>query len=151
MSAPETTSAGSSDQVWTLEQFPEQLAMLSLGPGAEVPAWAESSSIFSVTATAQGTTVVCASRNVPTKAVSIKPLTGFAIKGPLAPGRTGVLVSVLTPLAEAEIPAYTVSTYQTGWVLVPKAQADAAAEEWRRRGHTVTPAVPFTPTRKGKK
>ena len=30
----------------TLEQFPEKLTVVRLGPGAEVPAWAESSSLF---------------------------------------------------------------------------------------------------------
>jgi hypothetical protein len=37
---------------YRLSRYPETLAVLKLGPGAEVPAWAESSSIFSVTATA---------------------------------------------------------------------------------------------------
>ncbi|WP_235738739.1 ACT domain-containing protein [Nocardioides alcanivorans] len=140
--------SAAAEQIWTLEQFPEQLAVVSLGPGAEVPAWAESSSIFSVTATAHGTTVVCAGRNVPNKAVSHKPLTGFAIKGRVDLNLTGVLVGLLTPLAEAEIPVFTVATYDTDWILVPKERAEAAAEEWRRRGHTVAPAVPVKPNRK---
>ena len=42
---------GPDRSTFTLEQFPEKLAVVRLGPGAEVPAWAESSSLFSVTAT----------------------------------------------------------------------------------------------------
>ena len=34
----------------TLHQFPEKLAVLKLAAGADVPAWAESSSLFSITA-----------------------------------------------------------------------------------------------------
>ena len=34
------------------------------------------------------------------------------------------------------------STYDTDWILVPFERADAAAEEWRRRGHAVGPATP---------
>ena len=39
----------------TLQQFPEKLVVARLAPGAEVPDWAESSSLFSVTATATET------------------------------------------------------------------------------------------------
>jgi hypothetical protein len=40
------------------------------------------------------------------------------------------------------VPVFCVSTYDTDWVLVPAAKAGAAADAWRRRGHTVAPAVP---------
>jgi hypothetical protein len=129
-----------------LNQFPETLAVVRLGPGSEVPAWAESSSVFSVTATATETSVVCAGRNVPTKSVHHKPFTAFAVEGPLDFALTGVLVELLTPLAEEEISVFTLSTFDTDWLLVPTADADRAAEAWRRRGHDVEPAVPTTPS-----
>ncbi|MFC4786102.1 ACT domain-containing protein [Nocardioides sp. MAHUQ-72] len=136
-----------------LNQFPETLAVVRLGPGSEIPAWAESSSIFSVTATATETSVVCAGRSVPTKAVHHKPFTAFAVEGPLDFALTGVLVELLTPLAEAEISVFTLSTFDTDWVLVPTADAARAAEAWRDAGHEVEAAVPVTPSsgRKGKK
>jgi hypothetical protein len=37
---------------YALEQFPEKLAVVKLPAGAEIPTWAESSSLFSITATA---------------------------------------------------------------------------------------------------
>ncbi|QCC77159.1 hypothetical protein [Nocardioides daphniae] len=70
------------EQTYTLEQYPEQLAVVRFGPGAAIPPWAESSSIFSVTATATETSVVCAARNVPTKARHERSFTAFAVKGP---------------------------------------------------------------------
>ena len=129
-----------------LNQFPETLAVLKLGPGTDVPAWAESSSVFSVTATATETSVVCAGRNVPKKAVHQKPFTAFEVEGPLDFALTGVLVELLTPLAEEEISVFTISTFDTDWLLVPAQDADRAAEAWRRRGHEVAPAVPATPS-----
>src|SRR5690606_32555116 len=86
-----------------LAVYPETLAVVRLGPGAEVPSWAESSSIFSITATASETSIVCAARSVPGKAVAQKPFTAFAVEGPLDFGLTGVLVELLTPLAEEQI------------------------------------------------
>ena len=134
-----------------LNRFPETLAVVRLGPGTEVPAWAESSSVFSVTATATETSVVCAARSVPGKSAHQKPFTAFAVEGPLDFALTGVLVELLTPLAEAEISVFTLSTYDTDWILVPVADADRAAEEWRRRGHDVESAVPAKPSRKSKR
>ena len=130
---------------YTLEQFPERLAVVRLGPGADVPAWVESSSLFSVTATARETSIVCAGRNVPKKARHEGPFTAFAVVGPLDFGLTGVLVELLTPLAEAEISVFTISTYDTDWMLVPFGRAHEAAEAWRGLGHEVAPAVPVTP------
>ena len=130
-----------------LSRYPETLAVVKLGPGSELPAWAESSSILSITATATETSVVCAARNVPTKSVHQRPFTAFEVEGPLDFGLTGVLVELLTPLAAAGISAFTLSTYDTDWILVPGGAADRAAEEWRGSGHAVEAAVPH-PTRR---
>lgn len=132
----------SADQTFSLDRFPEKISVVRLAPGAEVPEWAESSSLFSITATALETSLVCASRSVPKKAVQAGPFTAFAVQGPLDFGMTGVLVALLTPLAEAGISVFTFSTYDTDWMLVGLNDADRAAEEWRRHGHTVAPAVP---------
>ncbi len=132
-------------QTFTLEQFPEKLAVVRLGPGAEVPSWAESSSLFSVTATALQTSVVCAMRSVPKKAKQAGPFIAFAVKGPLDFALTGVLATLLQPIAVAEISVFTLSTFDTDWILVPINDAERAAEEWRRSGHEVALAVPVTP------
>ena len=139
-----------STTTYTLQQFPEKLAVVKLPPGAEIPEWAESSSLFSITATATETSLVCAGRNVPTKQVAHKGMTAFAVMGTLDFSQTGVLAALLAPLAEAEISVFTISTYDTDWILVPVAKAEDAAEAWRRQGHTVDLAVPVKPTRKKK-
>ena len=131
-----------------LSRYPETLAVVKLGPGTEVPAWAESSSIFSVTATATETSVVCAARSVPAKSVHQRPFTAFEVQGPLDFALTGVLAQLLAPLAAAEISVFTLSTFDTDWILVPGDRADEAAEEWRRAGHDVVAAVPTEPSRK---
>jgi uncharacterized protein len=129
----------------TLHQYPEKLVVASLQPGAEVPAWAESASLFSISATATETTIVCAGRSVPAKVRKHGPLTAFAVVGPRDGSLTGVVHALLGPLAEAEVSAFTFSTYPTDWILVPTDRAEAAAEEWRRRGHTVLAAPVAAP------
>lgn len=137
-----------SGQSYELEQFPETLAVVRLAPGAEIPTWAESSSIFSITATSTETSLVCAARGVPPKSAHHGPLTGFAVKGPLDLALVGVLHGLLGAMVEEEISVLTLSTYDTDWILVPEADADRAAEAWRRQGHAVAPATTATPARK---
>jgi hypothetical protein len=131
-----------------LNRYPETLAVVRLGPGTEVPKWAESSSLFSITATATETSIVCAARSVPTKSVHQRPFTAFEVEGPLDFALTGVLAELLAPLAAAEISVFTLSTFDTDWILVPGDKADQASEEWRRSGHEVAAAVPAKPSRK---
>lgn len=134
---------------YSLVRFPETLAVVQLGPGAEIPTWAESSSVFSITATATETSIVCAARSVPAKARHHKPYTAFAVQPEegsadfdLSSGVTGVLVALLTPLADAGISVFVLSTYETDWILIHKNDADGAEEAWRRSGHELAPAVP---------
>ena len=125
---------------YTLHQYPEKMVVASLPAGSDVPAWAESASLLTISATATETTFVCAGRSMPRKVTHQGPFTAFAVEGPLDFALTGVLHALLAPLAEAEISVFTISTFPTDWLLVPVERAEAAAEEWRRRGHTVVPA-----------
>jgi hypothetical protein len=124
----------------TLRRYDEALAVVRLGPGADLPEWAVSETLFSVTATARETSLVCGHAAVPRKARHEGPYTAFEVEGPLDLALTGVLSALLSPLADSEIPAFTLATFDTDWILVPAALADQAAEEWRRQGHDVRPA-----------
>lgn len=136
---------------YSLQQFPEKLAVVKLPPGAEIPSWAESSSLFSITATATETSVVCAGRDVPTKVVAQRGLTGFAVQGEISHEAIGMTFALLGPLAEAGISVFTIATFGTNWFLVPVNQADKAAEAWQAAGHAVEIAVPVKPAKKGRK
>ena len=69
----------------------------------------------------------------------------FEVAGPLDFAETGVLSGLLAPLADAGISVFTLSTYDTDWILVKADAADAAAEAWTAAGHTLT-----TPTEDSK-
>ena len=59
----------------------------------------------------------------------------FEVEGPLDLALTGVLAGLTAPLAEAGVPVFAVSSHDTDYLLVPDAEAAAAA--WRRAGHEV--------------
>ena len=136
---------------YSLQQFPEKLAVIKLPVGAEVPSWAESSSLFSVTATATSTSVVCAGRDVPTKVTAERGLFGFAVQEAPSHDQAGVLVDLLSPLSAVGLSVFAISTFDTIWVLVKVSDSERAIEAWSAAGHVVQAAIPVKPARKGKK
>jgi uncharacterized protein len=59
------------------------------------------------------------------------------VQGPLDFSLTGILASLLKPLADAEISIFTLSTFDTDWVLVPAGSTGSATRALRAAGHTV--------------
>lgn len=128
-----------------IAQYPETLAMVRLGAGSEIPDWAEASSILAVCATATETTLVCATRSVPRKVPAHRPLTAFAVPGEVTGAGAMRLPDLLAAATEVDVPVLVVTTFEAHWLLVPRDDADRAADQWRRRGHEVAPAVPVDP------
>ncbi len=123
-----------------LTKHPEKLGVARLGPGADLPTWASSGTLLSITATADETSVVCTYAAIPKKAKPQGPFTAYQVQGPLDFALTGILSALLQPLAEAEISIFSLSTFDTDWILVPQPKEGAAEEAWRRSGHTVQTA-----------
>ncbi|CAA9421110.1 MAG: hypothetical protein AVDCRST_MAG22-2574 [uncultured Rubrobacteraceae bacterium] len=59
------------------------------------------------------------------------------LEGPFEFSEVGILASVTTPLAEAGVGIFAVSTYDTDYVLVKEEQLESAAASLRRLGHEV--------------
>ena len=59
------------------------------------------------------------------------------LTGPLDLDLTGVLASVLTPLAAAQVSIFAIATFDTDYVLVREAQLEQAVAALRDAGHQV--------------
>jgi len=57
------------------------------------------------------------------------------IEGPLDFSLSGVLSSLLTPLAESNISVFVISTFDTDYIMVREAVLQKAKEALERRGH----------------
>lgn len=115
------------------------LAVVRLGPGSATPAWAAAGAtgLLSVTAASGETSVVCDAGDVPGDARSSGPWRALAVAGPLEHSLTGVLAAIATPLADAGVPIFAISTFDTDYVLVPAGQAADAVAALRDAGHVV--------------
>lgn len=129
----------SADKV-ILIAHPEELSFVRFGAHEVVPEWALSDApLVSVSATASETSVVCATEAIPRDAVVRQqgPFHVFEVEGPLEFALTGLLLAIVKPLGEAEITVFTVSTFDTDWILVPTFESERARALWLRAGHTI--------------
>jgi hypothetical protein len=111
-----------------------------LSPGAPVPAWAaEARGFVSVTRTEDELSVVCPEAAVPP---GVRAETGWSLLkliGPFPFEQVGVLASVASPLAGAGISLFTLSTFDTDYVLVKEARLGDAREALVSAGHEQAP------------
>ena len=117
-----------------LQVLPGTLAICRLGPEEAVPAWA-GGRFVATTRTPGELSVVCDEAGVPGEVRAERGWHAFEVEGPLDFGLTGILAALTTPLAEARIPAFAISTFDTDYLLVPGRHLSEAAEALRRAGY----------------
>lgn len=98
--------------------MPNRLAVCRLVSGAPIPLWATNDSFFSITKTDDELSIVCSENNVPKNIKSEKDWRAIKVEGPLDFSLTGILSSLVSPLAEAKISIFAISTYDTDYILV---------------------------------
>lgn len=119
-----------------LRVLSQALAVCRLDPMASVPPWV-AGDLVSVTRTTDELSIVCAADAVPLGTRVEGPFRALAVEGPLDFTLTGVLASLAVPLADADVPIFVVSTYDTDVVLVPSDRLAAARDALDRAGHLV--------------
>ena len=120
-----------------LDVLPGAFAICRWPAGEALPAWVNHGGFVSVTRTPTELSAVCAAEAVPAGTVCEAPWRMFAVRGPIDFALTGVLASLATPLADAAITIFAVSTYDTDYVLVRAADLERAVEVLTKAGHRV--------------
>ena len=114
---------------------PEKVAVCQLPPGSRLPEWALESAFFCVTQTAEELSIVCEERLVPVGVRVERDWVALKLEGPFPFAMTGVLTSFLQPLAEAGIPIFVVSTFDTDYVLMKRDKLEPAMKALDAAGH----------------
>jgi uncharacterized protein len=116
----------------------ELLAIARLEPEREIPGWAMSGPLWSVARSEDEISIVCEDRFVPAGHAKVeRGWHAFQLAGPIPFELTGVLASVLEPLAEARIPVFAFSTWDTDYVLVKAYEQARAQEALGAAGHVL--------------
>jgi hypothetical protein len=102
----------------TLQISELELAICRLPASSAIPDWIGKSDFISVTRTPDELSIVCSGDLVPEKVEAERNWRLLGIKGPLDFSMTGVLASLVNPLADAGIALFSISTYDTDYILV---------------------------------
>jgi hypothetical protein len=121
----------------TLEILDDELAVCRLPVDAAVPNWAWAGELTSITSSDDELSLVCAAEAVPDDVTSTRGWRAFRVRGPLDFELVGVLAALSTVLAEATIPIFALSTYDTDYLLVQGSRLDAAVDALSAAGYDV--------------
>jgi len=112
-------------------------AVCRLAGDASIPSWAAADHFFSITRTADELSIVCRQEAVPEDIPCERGWCCLRVAGKLPFLVVGVLDSLTTPLADAGISVFAISTFDTDYLLVKEKDRAAAVEALRGRGHSV--------------
>lgn len=112
---------------FTLFILPEKLGICHLGKNIPVPDWALNADFFSITKTEQELSIVCPQDKIPGGVLFEKDWRAFRLES-VADGvyTAGIIVHLASPLAEANISIFNVSTYETNYILVEEKNLEKA-------------------------
>jgi len=119
-----------------LRLLPGRFAVCRFDAEAPLPAWVlhEGATFWSMTRTPDELSVVCDEDAVPPSVTRVEPgWRAFHVAGPIGLDETGVLASLATPLADAGIPLFALSTFDTDIVLVKERDLGRATTALRVR------------------
>lgn len=117
-----------------------EYAVCRLLPTEAVPAWAGAAGFSSITRTADELSIICAAALVPNHVHAERGWRLLKFQGPFAFTATGILSSVLAPLAAAKVGILALSTFDTDYLLVQESNFEATVRALKGAGHAVKQA-----------
>jgi hypothetical protein len=114
---------------------PGRFALCRLPAGTRPPDWAFTGAFHSVTAATEEVSIICDQKAVPEGVKMQRDYILLEIEGPFDFNAIGILQSFLTPLAQARIPIFAISTYNTDFVLVQEQFEQRALEALKQAGY----------------
>jgi len=123
------------DLVLKFRRLKDNYSIVRCASEAATPEWATNGEFTSITRTADELSIVCPIQNVPEGMKSGPRWICLKLEGPFPFSQTGVLLSFIEPLSRNGIPIFTISTYDTDYVLVQEGFADQALAILQSSGH----------------
>jgi hypothetical protein len=124
-----------------LDLLPEEYAVCRLPAGSPLPASVsagpDDKSVISISWAPDELSIICPIDRTPAGAEADTSWRCLRVVGPLDLALTGVLASLIGPLAEARVNIVTFSTYDTDYILVPTVRLTEAVATLTAAGHRV--------------
>ncbi|MFC7481977.1 ACT domain-containing protein [Luedemannella flava] len=118
--------------------LPDDYAVCRLDRGSAVPAIEPGrDGVVSVTRSADEISVICPADLAPPAAATNTPWRCLQVAGPVDFALTGILASLVNPLADARVNIFAFSTYETDYILVPTVRLAEALTALSGAGHRI--------------
>lgn len=121
----------------SLSLMPEILAVCRLAADAPLPFEALQGEFWAVTRTADELSVIIPEGYVPAGWQAEKGWRCLKVLGPLEFDIVGVVSSISSVLAGADIPIFVISTYDTDYILINQNHIDRAVQALKEAGHSI--------------
>jgi len=122
-----------------LALLPGDYAICRLPADAPLPAGlGGSGGVVSVTWTPDELSIMCPTGQAPADAVVETPWRCFRVAGPVNLALTGILASIVSPLAEARVNIFAFATFDTDYLLVPAVRLAEAIAALTNAGHRLS-------------
>lgn len=121
----------------SLVALPQTMAICQLESSAQVPEWALDGGFLSVTRTPDELSIVCPEANVLESTKCERGWRCLKVDGPLDFALTGILASLVDPLANAAIGVFVLSTYTTDYLLIKEKDVEQTVQALVENGHSV--------------
>jgi uncharacterized protein len=121
--------------------LPHRYAIFRLPPHEKPsfvwPKLADGAGFVSLTHTHEELSGVCEESSLPADVAAQRGRRLLRVKGPLEFSLTGILASLTGPLAEAGVSIFSISTYDTDYLLLAEQDLELGIAALERAGHTV--------------
>jgi len=124
--------------ILTLDLLEGNFVICRLSPSSSLPSWAFTGPFISITKTNDELSIITIDDNrLPKDIQCERNWKCFKLKGPFPFDMTGVLSSILNPLAKADIAILAISTFDTDYVMIKEKNLQIAIDVLKQNGHTV--------------
>jgi len=115
----------------------ETFAICRLDRDAPIPDGVFQGNLYSVTRTKDELSIVCQQINVPKGIVCNQGWSCLRIKGPLDLSSTGITSSIAKTLEQKDISLFSISTYDTDYIMVKEKDLEKAVFALTEAGHRI--------------
>ena len=128
-----------------LRKLEVTLAVCRCDATAAVEPWMGQGPFSSIARTPDELSIVCPFDVVPAGVRHEGPFAAFVVAGPLDFTLTGIVSRITAPLAEAGIPVFVTSTFDSDYLLISAAREPAARQAWLAAGLVMEAEPPASP------
>ena len=124
----------------------ETFSVARLAADATVPQWVGGTDLIAVVRTRNELSIVCRDAAIPAGVTEVEHgFRAFVVTGTLDFALIGIIADLAKPLADAGIPIFGISTYDTDYILVRSDRFEDAKTALRAAGHTILERPAATP------